>query len=53
VIGQDDQREQQELVCQLRGELSKPDVPERGVPQDRSEAAWALDWKTDGSLDSG
>jgi hypothetical protein len=31
VIGKDDQREEKELVRQLRGQLSEPDVAERGV----------------------
>ncbi len=47
VIREDDQGEEQELVRELRGQLREPDVPERRVPQDRSETTRALDRKPD------
>ena len=51
VIGQDDQREKKELVRQLRGQLSEPDVAERGVRESTAEAARTLDRQPDGIHD--
>ncbi len=48
VVGQDDQREQQELVRELRGELREPDVAKRGVPEHSAKASrWSLDGQPD------
>jgi hypothetical protein len=53
LVRKDDQREEQELVRQLRRELGEPDVPERGVPEDRSKAACAFEGKADWLLHLG
>ena len=51
--GEHDQREQKELVRQLRRELRKPDVPEGGEAEDGPKAARRFDRKPDWRLHRG
>jgi hypothetical protein len=51
VIGEDDQRKQEELVRQLSGQLREPDVPESGVLKHRVKATGTFDRQPDGFHD--